>query len=163
MRPGSRPFILIAVLLVALLGAGVATASASANEPIQPNEHFIGLVNGSNAKPVVYTLCPGPSRPGRTGRIAGGQTLAVAHVAIGGGYTGLFSQVYAWFVQDSSLNAPQQVKLTSYGTQRAIPAAVRVPCDGTGTVEFSSCPHLAPCAFGWVPNFVAVKFVDLAD
>ncbi len=156
---GARPFIVIAVVLVALLGGG---AAAAANGRIRPNEHFIGLVNGRNIKPVVYTVCPGPIWPGRTGAVAGGQNLAVARVGAGRGYTGPFAQVYAWFVQDSSAQGPQQVSFTSYGTRQAIPSTARLPCDGTGTVEFSSCPHLAPCAFGWVPNLVGVRFVNLA-
>jgi hypothetical protein len=159
MRVSARPFIVIALVGVALLGG---SAAAGANEAIQPDEHFIGLVNGSNVKPVVYTVCPGPTWPGRSGPIAGGQTLAVAHVGSGGGFTGPFSQVSAWFTQDSSVNHPQQVRFTSYGTEQAIPPAVRVPCDGTGTVVFSSCPYLAPCVFGWIPNSVAVRFVNLA-
>jgi hypothetical protein len=148
----------LALLLAVMLGG---SATASANAPIQPNQHFLGLVNGSNADPVVYTVCPGPIWPTRTGPVAGGQNLAVAQVAAGGGYTGLFSQVYAWFVQDSA-TPPPQVKFTTYGTEQPIPPAVRVPCDGNGTVEFSSCPYLAPCAFGWVPNLVPVRFVNLA-
>jgi hypothetical protein len=37
-----------------------------------------------------------------------------------------------------------------------------VPCSGTGKVEFSSCPYLAPCAFGWVPAYVDVTFNNIA-
>lgn len=159
MRLGARVFTVVALFLVVLLGGG---AMAGANVPIQPNQHFIGLVNGSHATPIVYTVCPGPSSPGRTGPVVGDQHLAVAQVAARGGYTGLFSQVYAWFVPNGSVNGPLQVKFPNYGTEKAIPAAVRVPCDGTGRVEFSSCPYLAPCAAGWVPNFVGVRFVNLA-
>ena len=157
MRRVGRLFIIAALTLLVLLGA---SGAAGADESIRPGQHFIGLVNGSN--PVVYTVCPGPIGPGRTGPVAGGQTLAVAHVGARGGHTGPFSQVYAWFEQDSSANGPQQVKFRTYGTQKKVPAAVRVPCDGTGQVEFSSCPHLAPCAHGWVPNIVNVRFVDIA-
>ncbi|MDQ1392763.1 MAG: hypothetical protein QOF30_1740 [Acidimicrobiaceae bacterium] len=160
MRLVARPFVVVTVIVVALLAGG--SAAAGANEVIRPDEHFIGLVNGSNVQAVVYTLCPGPLWPGRTGPVASGQNLAVARVGAGHGFTGLFSQVYAWFVQDSSASAPDQVKLAKYGTQRQVPSSVRVPCDGTGRVEFSSCPYLAPCAFGWVPNFVGVRFVNLA-
>lgn len=160
MHSGARFFIATVFVLVALLGGG-ATA-AGADEPIQPNQHFVGLVNGSRAHPAVYTVCAGPIWPGRTGTVAGDQTFAVARVATGHGYTGLFDQVFAWFVQDSSANSPQQAKFTTYGTQQAIPSAVRVPCGGAGQVEFSSCPHLAPCAYGWVPTLVRVRFVNIA-
>ncbi len=159
MLRGARHFMAVAVTLIALLSGG---ATAVANEPIQPNQHFLGLVNGSNVNPVVYTVCPGPIWPGRSGPVAGGQHLAVAHVGGGGGYTGRFNQVFAWFVPGSSAQPPLQVKFTSYGTEQAVPHAVQVPCDGTGSVEFSSCPYLAPCAFGWIPNFVKVRFVNLA-
>ena len=53
--------------------------------------------------------------------------------------------------------------ITSYGAKVPILDDVRVPCDGTGRVEFSSCPYLAPCAFGWAPDFVDVQFVNVAD
>jgi hypothetical protein len=166
MRFGIRSAI-VGVMTLTLMAMGAALApgaakAAGANEAIRPGQHFIGLVNGSNADPIVYTVCAGPSGPGRLGPVAGGQNLAVAHVDSGTGYTGLFSQVYAWFVQDGSARGPHQATLRTYGTQRSVPSAVRVPCDGTGQVEFSSCPHLAPCAYGWIPDFVNVRFVNIA-
>ena len=149
-----------ALLTVAALGMNITTAGAQ--EPIQPNQHFIGLVNGSNAAPVVvYTVCPGPA-VGQPGLVAGGQTLSVARVASGYGYTGPFSQVYAWFNQDSGGPRPNMVKFTEYGVSQPIPSAVRVPCGGTGQVTFSPCPYLAPCAAGFTPDEVTVKFVNIA-
>ena len=156
-------------LAVALATIGVGAAVGGAQQSIGPDQHFIGLVNGSNVDPVVYTVCPGPARPGQMGSVLGGQTMSVAEVASGGGFTGLFSQVYAWFVPVSPTptastptSAPVQLKFTTYGTPQAIPSTVRVPCDGTGTAEFSSCPYLAPCAFGWVPDYVKVRFENIA-
>jgi hypothetical protein len=160
MRFIARLSVLIALLLVGLLGQPAMAANRNAS--IQPNEHFVGLVDGSNVTPTVYTDCPGPSSTGRTGPVLSGQTLGVAQVASGGGYTGLFSQIYVWIAQDTSAKGPHQVKLTAYGTERAIPASVRVPCDGAGQVEFSSCPRLAPCAYGWIPDLVSVRFVNVA-
>ena len=96
------------------------------------------------------------------GPVAGGQTLAVRHVTSGGGYTGLFRRIYAWFVPDTSAGGPQQVSFSRYRTRMAIPATVRVPCAGTGEVVFSSCPYLAPCAAGWVPTSVPVRFENVA-
>src|SRR2546426_9311579 len=115
------------------------------------------LVNGSNVEPVVYTVCPGPIWPGRTGPVAGGQTMSVAHVANGPGYTGPQSQVYAWFDQDSSGTRPNMLKFTEYGAEQTIPTGVRVPCDGTGQAQFNPCPYLAPCVFGSSPGFVKVR------
>ena len=154
-----RTLVSVAALLC-LLASGAAYAGATTH--IQPGDHFIGLVNGSSKLPVVYTICPGPATLGRTGPVQGGQTLAVTQVAAGHGYTGPFSQVYAWIATNAPVNGPLQVTLRTYGTQKAIPTAVRVPCDGAGRVEFSSCPYLAPCAAGWVPTFVRVRFVNIA-
>lgn len=147
---------------LAMITVGLIAVPASAQAPIQPDQHFVGVVNGKRADVVVHTVCPGPASPGRTGPVAGGQTFAVARLAKGSGYTGPFGQVNVWFVPKQQQPAPVQVRLTKYGQPRPIPNTVRVPCDGTGTVEFSSCPYLAPCAFGWVPTYVKVRFVDIA-
>jgi hypothetical protein len=90
--------------------------------------------------------------------------MSVAHVASGGGYTGLFSVVYSWFAPatPTPAAAPAQLKFTEYGVPQSIPTSIQVPCDGTGQVEFSSCPYLAPCAYGWVPDYVNVRFIDIA-
>jgi hypothetical protein len=155
----------LASSVAVLLGSGAALAA----EPIKPGQHFVGIVNGvpgsPRTVPVVYTVCAGPAAgTERTGSVAGGQTVAVARVARGSGYTGVFSSVNVWFVQDVSAGgAPQQLTLTSYGTKLDIPTTVQVPCDGTGQVEFSSCPRFAPCAFGWLPILVTVRFVNVAD
>jgi hypothetical protein len=158
-RSLGRLLIVVVLMLVGLLGE---TTAANALQPIQPDQHFVGLVNGRHVESEVYTVCPGPMSPGRTGPVLGGQTLALAHVAFGGGYTGPFSGIYAWIVQDASATGPQQVKFTTYGTKEPIASSARVPCSGTGQVEFSSCPHLAPCAYGWRPNLVTVRFVNVA-
>jgi hypothetical protein len=149
----------VAALISFLPGASI----AAAQEPIGPGQHFIGLVNGSNTNVQVFVVCPGPVGGGRTGPVAGGQTMAVARTANGKGYTGLFSQVYAWFVPATSGGAaPPALKFTEYGQPQSIPTSFRVPCSGKGRVEFSSCPYLAPCAAGWVPDYVSVRFVDIA-
>lgn len=160
-----RPVIVAAMLVAILIGtAGVAgpAGAAAGSEPIGPNQHFIGLVNGSNTTVDVHTVCAGPASPGRTGPAVSDQTLAVARVARHGGFTGPLSQVYAWFVQDASGATPNMVTFTTYGTPHRVPAAVRVPCQGTGQVEFSPCPFRAPCVAGWRPNVVKVRFVNIA-
>jgi hypothetical protein len=151
----------IASFCLVLTGAGMASASG-APAHVGPGQHFKGIVNGASGSPVVYTICPGPATPGRTGPVEGGQTFAIAKAASGHGYTGSFAQVYAWFVPNAAVNGPLQVTLRNYGAAKAIPSAARVPCDGQGRVEFSSCPYLAPCAAGWVPAYVDVRFVDIA-
>jgi hypothetical protein len=152
---------LTVVLVVASMGAafGPLTASGTA---IGPKQHFVGRVNGQRSVATVTTVCAGPSTQGQLGSIASGQTVSVNRVSSGGGYTGLFSHVYAWFVQNASVNGRLAVTMTAYGTKVALPTSVRVPCDGTGRVEFSSCPYLAPCAAGWVPTYVRVQYVNIA-
>ena len=154
---------LVFVGLLVLTSVSVGGASpVAASAPIKPNQHFSGLVNGSKNKPVVYTVCAGPMSEGRTGPVAGGQTMSVARSAKGDGYTGPFRQVYAWFVQDTSGTPPQTLTFTRYGVPQPIPPKVQVPCDGPGQADFSSCPYLAPCAAGFVPDIVDVLFVNIA-
>ena len=86
----------------------------------------------------------------------------MAQAKAGGGYTGLFSRILAWFVPQSGGARPVQVEFTRYGSPKPIPSTVRVPCDGRGRVEFSSCPYLAPCAAGWIPTYVTVRFENVA-
>ena len=150
-------------LTMALAGTAALLASpAAAQQVIGPHQHFIGLVNGSHNDPVVKTVCPGPATPRREGPVASGQTLSVAKVSSGIGNTGLFSQVFAWFVPSASSHPPTQLTFTHYGQPKAIPTSVQVPCAGQGRVEFSSCPYLAPCAAGWNPAYVKVRFVNIA-
>ena len=156
----TRTFAAVATAVAVFAFAG---PPAGAQQPIGPNQHFSGRVNGTRTSAVVHTVCAGPGGAGRTGPVAGGQTLAVVRAAQGHGRTGPFSQIYAWFVpQSGTTTAPVQLKFTSYNAPQAIPTSVKVPCDGTGQVEFSSCPYLAPCAFGWVPDYVTVHFVNIA-
>jgi hypothetical protein len=144
-----------------MLLVGLIAVPAAAQAPIRPNQHFAGIVNGKRTDAVVRTVCPGPAAD-RTGRVLAGQTLSVARSARGTGFTGPFTQVNAWFVPSPQGPAPVQVQLTEYGRPQRIPNSVRVPCQGTGAVEFSSCPYLAPCAYGWVPTYVKVRFVNVA-
>jgi hypothetical protein len=149
------------ILSVLVLVAADPT-TASAKPSIQPDQHFVGRVNGRHRDPIVYTVCPGPSSPGRTGHPAAGQKMVVRKKAAGHGETGLFGQVYAWFVPTAGGAAPTQLLFETYGSRQAIPTSLAVPCDGAGQVEFSSCPYLAPCAAGWVPDYVNVRFVNIS-
>jgi hypothetical protein len=159
----SRLLRLIASLaLVGATAISVGAAAAGAQTAIGPKQHFVGIVNGQIGHAVVYTVCPGPIRPGQLGPLAGGQTFEVAEAPDGSGYTGPFSQISSWFVPPPGGVKPVQVKFTKYGVSKTIPSKVRVPCAGTGQAEFSSCPYLAPCASGWVPDYVTVTFEDIA-
>jgi hypothetical protein len=54
----------LGIAAVTLFGVGV--GSAAAQEPIGPNQHFLGLVNGSNNDPA--GCCRGPCPDRRVGR-----------------------------------------------------------------------------------------------
>jgi hypothetical protein len=88
--------------------------------------------------------------------------MSVKRVRNGGGFTGLFSHVYAWFVPAPPASTPTQLRFTYYAKAVTIPTAIQVPCEGRGQVEFSSCPYLAPCAAGWTPYRLSVRYVDIA-
>jgi hypothetical protein len=154
---------MLAGIAVVFLVGSLGVDAASAGRPVRPGQHFIGRVNGKHRDAVVMTVCPGPSSPGQRG--AGGRRPVLLGVQgpHGPGYTGLFSQIYRWFEPDTASAAPVAATITTYGTKVPIPDGVRVPCDGTGRVQFSSCPYLAPCAFGWIPDFVDVQFVNIAQ
>jgi hypothetical protein len=149
---------LAVVPIVALLGVNAVLA----RPPIGAGQHFSGRVNGRRRNVVLTTVCAGPAS-GRQGPVAAGQFFVVHKNRRGAGATGVFTQIYAWFEPEPGSPAPVSATMTNYGTQVAIPDEVRVPCEGTGRVEFSSCPYLAPCAFGWEPDFVDVQFVNIAD
>jgi hypothetical protein len=141
-----------------MAAVGACGRAADAQQPIAANEHFAGRERHEHVGPR-----PTRARPvwaGRTGPVAGGQTLSVVRARRGHGYTGPFAQIYAWFVpQKSTTSAPaNEVHLL----QRAPgnPHSVQVPCDGNGQVEFSSCPT-ARCAFGTVPT-TSPQFVNIA-
>ena len=143
---------------VALALAPAVNASASGG-PIGPNQHFVGLVNDKHTKVVIYTVCPGPLGPNRLGPPKGGQSVAVTRVKSGGGDTGSTgTSVYAYVPG----GPPSITQLTHYGTPGAISTTARMPCQGRGTVYFSSCPLPQPCGVGAKTDNVAVTFEDIA-
>jgi hypothetical protein len=152
---------MVVTAVVACLGGG--GGGALAQTPIKHKQHFAGIVNGQQGSAVVYTVCPGPVTRHRFGPVAGGQTMTVAQTAHGPGYTGPFSQIYAWFQPlPAGVSRPVTLTFTQYGVAQDIPTSVRVPCDGTGQAVFSSCPYRAPCAYGWIPGPVKVMFENIA-
>lgn len=152
--------ITVAFAVIALVGAGGAAAVAQTR--IGPAQHFVGIVNGKEGSVVVETVCPGPATRHRTGPVKKGQTMAVAEAMDGPGYTGPFSQVYAWFQPPPAGTRPVMLTFKRYGEPQGIPGSVRVPCSGTGEAVFSSCPYLAPCAFGFIPDTLKVTFENIA-
>jgi hypothetical protein len=131
-------------------GAGVAFASS----PIGPNQHFVGTINGKHTGAVIYTVCPGPATG--EGPVAGGQTVAVQRVAAGGGDTGASARAIYSRVTPTTI-----ITLKAYSRPKPIPTSARVPCQGTGTITFSTCPLPQPCGAGAVVDDVPVTFINL--
>src|SRR5207237_1380635 len=80
---------------VRLLAVSVAVSSLFSVSPgsaigasIGPEQHFVGLINGRHRSAEIYLDCPGPPQVGRTGPLAGKQTVSVRRVRIRGGDTG---------------------------------------------------------------------------
>lgn len=153
---------MVTAAFVVLAFAGAGGRAAAAQAPIGRHQHFTGVVNGKKVSVVVRTVCPGPATRHRTGPVEKGQTMAVAKAEHGHGYTGLFSHVYAWFQPVRAGTRPVMLTFTRYGKPRDIPGSVRVPCSGKGQAVFSSCPYLAPCAVGFVPDTLKVTFENIA-
>ena len=76
----TRTFAAVATAVAVFAFAG---PPAGAQQPIGPNQHFAGRVNGTRTSAVVHTVCAGPGGAGRTGPVAGGQTLSVVRATRG--------------------------------------------------------------------------------
>jgi hypothetical protein len=145
----------VAVVAVAFLAATFGSDVALASSPIGPNQHFVGLINGKHRDAVIYTVCPGPATG--NGPPQSGQTVAVRRVTSGGGDTGAGASVIYARITPTTI-----VSMKRYGGAVAIPTSASVPCQGSGTVTFSTCPLPQPCGAGAEVDNVAVKFIDVA-
>jgi hypothetical protein len=149
-----------AVLVIVTVVVVIATVAtpAAATTPIRPNQHYIGLVNAEHTGAVIYVVCPGPAA-GQTGPPAGGQTVAVRKVHSGGGYTGSSArEIWAQFGKDQF----HVVGFTAYNVDKPIPTSLQLPCQGTGTVTFTTCFGTLPCAANSKPDTVTVTFENIA-
>jgi hypothetical protein len=142
--------------IVGIVAAAIwlTAASASAQQLIQPNQPFGGVVNGNTVKGTVYVVCPGPVFPGRTGPPAGGQSLMVVFGDLGGNTGAAGTSVVAAFREDQSA----QVKFTEYGVPQAVPSSLRLPCGGSGSVSFRPAPTSSTARTDTVP----VDYVNIA-
>jgi hypothetical protein len=145
----------VLLAVCAVLAGTVATNAETTSHPIQPNQHFIGLVNGQHAGTVIYTICPGPR--GGDGHAAADQSVSVGLVAAGGGDTGAGGDVIYARITPTTM-----VAMTRYGHPEPIPMSAHVPCEGSGTIVFSSCPLPQPCGSGAAVDDVQVAYVDIA-
>jgi hypothetical protein len=135
------------------------TTTLPSGAPIEPNQHYVGLVNGKSADAVIDVVCPGPIGPRRTGPPVSNQTVAVHQVASGGGDTGPAGHdLWAQFDKDEL----HVVAFRTYDTPGMIPTTLQLPCGGTGAVDFTTCFGTLPCALGAVDGIVTVTFENIA-
>jgi hypothetical protein len=146
------------ILVVAVLGCGAAAAGAAA-QTIGPKQHYLGYVNGKHANAVIRVVCPGPAGGKRTGPPAGNQPVRVVRVRSGGGYTGANGhKVWAEFANDKV----HVVGFSRYGVTHPIPTTLRLPCQGTGTVRFTTCFGTMACSSTAKDHVVRVTFENVA-
>lgn len=149
--------------LVPLAGALLVVAACSPTVPSQtvgPNQHFVGLVNGQHSDAQIRVACAGPVWVGRTTHPLAGQTLAVSQVATDGGSTGASpSAIFTSIGKQLGSTAT----FTVYDAAEPLPTTLDVPCDGTGSVTFSTCFDVLPCSAAANPDVLTVTFVNLAD
>jgi len=151
MHRAARPSCLSLILVASVFAP---SAAAQTTEAIAPHQHFVGLVNGHHEGAEVYVACPGPAR-GQTTHPLQHQTLAVAPIAAGGGFTGeAATRVVARFLDDKSVG----VVFTTYGTTQPVPTSITVPCEGKGVVRFAPRPRSSTST----PDFVGVTYVNVA-
>lgn len=144
---------------VALLGFVTSTSAAGAATPIRPHQHYIGLINRRHVNATIYVVCPGPATLNRTGPPAGNQTVSVVRVLTGSGDTGsLGHTIWAEFNGDLTHVA----HFTHYNTPASIPTSLQLPCQGTGTVTFTTCFGTLPCTVDARDDVVPVSFINIA-
>jgi hypothetical protein len=154
----------LVVLVAAAAALAPASAVASAQTRIGPQQFFRATVNGASGAqgPVVIGVgCVGPVHPGETGHPLPDQMVGVQQMyppsTIPLGYTGdRGTSIGAFFgaPPPGAVSGASYVRFTSYGV-RGIPTTMVVPCSGTGQVTFVPLP-LDPSAR---TTAVPVRFV----
>jgi hypothetical protein len=125
---------------------------------IGPNEHYFGFVNGKHVRAFIHVACRGPVGS-LTGPPTAAQSVSVQHLRSDGADTGTVAhEIWAEFTNDR-LHA---VGFTRYGPSKPIPTALRLPCQGTGTVRFTTCFGAQPCSTSSRDDVVKVTFVNIA-
>jgi len=151
----------VSVTVAVFVTVGLFGMPASATGySIGPSEHYFGFVNGKHSQAFVTVVCPGPAGGSRTGPPTAHQSVSVQHLRSGGGDTGSIAhEIWAEFDNDRL----HVVRFTNYGPAKPIPTALRLPCQGTGTVTFTTCFGTPSCAATSRDNIVKVTFVNIAQ
>jgi len=151
---------IVSVTVAAVVAVGLSGMPAAANGlAIGPNEHYFGFVNGKHSQAFIHVVCRGTAGASRTGPPTALQSVSVQHLRSDGGDTGSVAhEIWAEFANDRL----HVVGFTHYGPSKTIPTTLRLPCQGTGTVRFTTCFGTHPCAATARDNIVNVTFVNIA-
>lgn len=125
-----------AVAVIAVLAlAGTADAATA----VGPDQHFLGVVNGSTGNATFTVVCPGPV--GTVGHPFNDNVEVVLESLppASAGYTGSTANSIE-AVLEVGTSVQEIGTLTSYGTLLDVPSSLTVPCGGTGTVAFLPTP-----------------------
>jgi hypothetical protein len=156
------------LLLAVAPAAHAVTGPLPPISPIEPNQAFIGLVNGStgaassgtNAGVPFLTNCPLPVSGGASGTAhpQSGQTIEVmlGSTVADAGFTGSAgTSITADLLYQLSPTGPTYVEelgtFTDYGVLDLIPTSINVPCTGTGEVAFIPSPDSSTARTATVP------------
>ncbi|HEV3354046.1 MAG TPA: hypothetical protein VG076_14050 [Acidimicrobiales bacterium] len=102
---------------------------------VVPGVDYGALVNGTSSSPTIHVGCVGPLQPGEKGHPVGGNTVEVfrPEVLQVPGNTGSAATMIIVHFDDPSTD----VVLRRFGSPRAIPPSLNLPCTGTGQVTFT--------------------------
>jgi hypothetical protein len=130
-----------AITVSALLWWGGSAYAQPPTTPIQPNQFFNGLVNGSGGSAVIKMACFGPIRPGQLGHPMAGQSVNVfGPLQTGAGFTGRATSIDAtlsFSIPPSPTSVAVQLALFQFYNQPApISTELEFPCGGMGQVVF---------------------------
>jgi len=140
-----------AALFVGSAGPAAASTLPILTQPVDENQVFRGLVNGSTGAgnpAIIRMACFGPITPERfTGHPFAGQTVEVVRVPhlLPGfpdvGLTGANADsIQVDFDGAMSDGSDPSLTLTEYNVKVEIPTSLELPCDGRGTVNFIPAP-----------------------
>jgi hypothetical protein len=141
---GRYGLVLGAVLALGMAPAAAANAQVHDPEPIQANEGFTGYVNSSNTGPVnIEVSCSVGSSQGVP---VGGQPVEVEPTSVINpledyGYTGSAGDsIEVTLTSASGVSSTKVGDFTSYYVVKDIPATIKVPCSGSGIMDFVPQP-----------------------
>jgi hypothetical protein len=144
----ARAFLSLAAAALALAAAapaGAATHPAVTQTPIGHDQFFKGYVNGHPPGQAIIFMSLTSCQPGAlTGNPVSGQSVEVKEVASTGtqdvGYTGTNGNSIGATVGPAA-STTVILKFAAYGVKKNLPTTIKLPCSGSGQMDFIPAPH----------------------